>query len=104
MGVDLFSDLQPRITKDDEEATNNIITWLDNLSKTTLMGPVPKYIVFKGKKRIFLQTVFFLKPLAGKQYGDIYYQAVGKFSNLPAGSLRNLQKSVCRWFSFSQTA
>merc|ERR1711867_124017 len=49
MGVDLFSDLQPRITKDDEEATNNIITWLDNLSKTTLMGPVPKYIVFKVK-------------------------------------------------------
>ena len=47
MGVDLFSDLQPRITKDDEEATNNIIPWLDNLSKTTLMGPVPKYIVFK---------------------------------------------------------
>ena len=49
MGVDLFSDLQPRITKDDEEATNNIIPWLDNLSKTTLMGPVPKYIVFKVK-------------------------------------------------------
>ena len=47
MGVDLFSDLRPRITKDDEEATNSIIPWLDNLSKTTLMGPVPKYIVFK---------------------------------------------------------
>ena len=59
MGVDLFSDLQPRITKDDEEATNNIIPWLDNLSKTTLMGPVPKYIVFKVN--IILQEVDLLR-------------------------------------------
>ena len=42
MRVDLFSDLQPRINQDDEEATNDIIPWLDNLLKTTLMGPVPQ--------------------------------------------------------------
>ena len=42
MGVDLFSDLQPRINQDDEEATNDITPWLDNLLKTTFMGPVPQ--------------------------------------------------------------
>ena len=63
MGVDLFSDLQPRITKDDEEATNNIIPWLDNLSKTTLMGPVPKYIVFKVKKKK-IKKIYIILSLA----------------------------------------
>ena len=49
-GVDLFSDLQPRITEDDKEAANK--KPVDNLSKTTLMGPVPKYIVFKVKMKL----------------------------------------------------